>query len=54
MAGLAVVPFLKQATKVLIQFVILFEVLTLEMYEHGPFFLHTDYMCKQVMVIYWR
>lgn len=61
MAVLAVVLFLKQATKILIQFVFLFEVLTLYMCEGGSFFLHTEYMCKQctgdildIMVIYWR
>lgn len=38
MAVLAVVPFFKQATKVLAQIVLWFEVLILQICEDGPFF----------------
>lgn len=51
---LAVVAFLRQATKVLIQCVFSLEGFILQISEDGPLHLHTDYLCKQVMAIYRR
>lgn len=52
MAVHAVVLFVKQATKVLLQTAVLFEVLILQIFGGWFFFLYTEYTCKQVMAIY--
>lgn len=48
------VPLLKQATEALIQVVLVLEVLIFQICEDGSFSFIMDYMCKQVMAIYWR